>query len=161
MQPAVAVKLGVGAEGLHHRLVEGFGVVGAVDDDVAVCEHGVDVAAVALVARDKVAAVVAADRAGGHPVFLRVDKDGVILRGAEIEHGFEDFILDLDELHRPQGGFLVLGRDDRDGVARKPDVPVKDQPVIRRGFGVGLARDREPVLGHILPGVDGHNAEDF
>ena len=161
VQPAVAVKLGVGAEGLHHRLVEGFGVVGTVDDDVAVCEYSVDVAAVALVARDKVAAVVAADRAGGHPVFLRVDKDGVILRGAEIEHGFEDFILDLDELHRPQGGFLVLGRDDRDGVARKPDVPVKDQPVIRRGFGVGLARDREPVLGHILPGVDGHNAGNF
>src|SRR5699024_623484 len=74
MEPPVAVQLGVGAEGLHHGLVEGLGVVGAVQHDVAAGQDGVHVAVPAGAAGDQVAAVVAPHRAGGVPVLLRVDQ---------------------------------------------------------------------------------------
>ena len=44
MESAVAVQIGVGAEGLHHGLIEGLGVVGAIQHDVAVGHDGIHIA---------------------------------------------------------------------------------------------------------------------
>ena len=158
MQPAVAVHLGVGAEGLHHRLAEGAGVVGAVQHDVAVGQHGLHVAVAVHLAGHQVAAVVAAHRAGRVPVLLRVDQDGVVLGGAEIQHRLQHLVFDLDQLHGAQGCLLGLGGDDGHRVARKPHMPVQDQPVIGGRLRVGLPRDGKPLFGHVLPGVHRHDA---
>ena len=130
MQPPVAVQLGIGAEGLHHRLVEGPGVVGTVQHDIAAGQHGFHIAVAVDFAGDKVAAVVAAHRAGRVPVLLGVDQNGVVLGGAEIEHRLEHFVFDLDKAHRLERGFLGLGGDDGHRVARKPHMAVQNQPVI-------------------------------
>ena len=161
VEPPVAVQLGVGAEGLHHGLVESLGVVGAVQHDVAAGQDGVHVAVPAGAAGHQVAAVVAPHRAGGIPVLLRVDQDGVVLGGVHIQHRLQHPVSDFDGLHGPQGGLFVLGGDDGHRVPGKPDVPVQDQAVIGGGLGVGLARNGKAGLGHVLPGVDGHYAGDL
>ena len=98
VQPAVGVHLGIGAEGFHHGLLAGLGVIDVVDDLVAVRQHRVHVAVATGVACAQVALVVRPDRAERAPVVLRVHEDFVILGGAEVEHRLEHLIFHFDEL---------------------------------------------------------------
>ena len=94
VQPAIEVDAAIGAKGLHHGLLAGFGMVDMVDDHIAVGQHGVDVAAAALVVGAEVALVIAPHRAEVLPVVFRMDEDGVILCSVVVEHGFQYLILD-------------------------------------------------------------------
>ena len=158
MEPAVAVHVAVGAEGFHHGLVESLGVEGVLQNNGAVRHHRVHISVLAAVAGHQVPLVVAAHRAGGIPVLLRVHQHRIVLGGVKIQHGRQHLIGDLDELHGLQGGLFRLRGDDGHHIPHKTDVPVDDQPVVGGGFGEGLARDGEPVPGHILPGENLHHA---
>ena len=70
-------------------------MVDMVDDHIAVGQHGVDVAAAALVVGAEVALIVAPHRAEALPVVFRMDEDRVILCGVVVEHRFQHLILDL------------------------------------------------------------------
>ena len=163
VQPPVQVHITAGAERFHHRLLARLGVVNVVDDHITVGQHGVDVARTALVMSAEVALVVRTHWAQALPVVLRMDEDGVILCGVEIQHRFQNLILHLDELHGLVHALVVRAGHDGHHVAHKANVPVDDQAVIGAGFGVSLAGlgVAAGVLVHILPSEDGFNARNF
>ena len=160
VQPPVQVHPAAGAEGLHHGLLTGLGVVDTVDDNIALCQHGIDVAVAARIVGTEIALVVGTHGAQALPVVLRVDKDGVVLRSMEIQHRLQHLILHLDELHGFLDTLLILAHHNGHHVPHKADVAVNDQAVVGAGFGVGLAglRVAAGVLVHILPGEDGLDA---
>ena len=73
MKATIAIELRIGAKRLHHRLVEGLGVIGSLQDDIAVGQNGVHIPVAVHIACHQVAAVVAAHLTGREPVFLRMD----------------------------------------------------------------------------------------
>ena len=160
MQPAVGVDRAECAERFHRCLLTGFRVVHAVNDNIAVTEHGIDIALSVLLVRAEIAAVVRADGTLRLPVVLRVDEHGVIERGAEIEHRLEHVVLDLYELHRLIDARLVPPGENGDNVARKADVAVDHEPVERARLRRGLPglRIAPGVLRHVLPRKHGFHA---
>ena len=160
VQPAIEVDAAIGAEGLHHGLLAGFGMVDMVDDHIAVGQHGVDVAAAALVVGAEVALVIAPHRAEALPVVFRMDEDGVILGGVVVEHRFQHLILDLYHFQRLIDAFIVFACYDGHHVAHKADVAVDEKAVIGAGLGVSLTglSVAAGILRHVLPGEDGLNA---
>ena len=133
-------------------------MVGAVKDDVAVCHDTVHVAVGAGLTGNHIPLVVAAHRTGREPVLLRMDQNGVVLGGVKVQNGFQNLVADLDKLHGFPGGLFRLRRNDGHHIPHEPHMPVNNQPVVGGGLGIGLARDGKAGLGHILPGVDVHNA---
>ena len=160
VQPAVGVDRAERAERLHRRLLTGFRVVHAVNDNIAVTEHGIDIALPVLLVRAEIAAVVRANGTLRLPVVLRVDEHGVIERGAEIEHRLEHVVLDLYELHRLIDARLVPPGENGDNVARKADMAVDHEPVERARLRRGLPglRIAPGVLRHVLPRKHGFHA---
>ena len=136
MQPAVGVDRAERAERFHRRLLAGFRVVYAVNDNITVTEHGIDIALPVLLVRAEIAAVVRADGTLRLPVVLRMDEHGVIERGAEIEHRLEHVVLDLYKLHRLIDASLVPSGENGDNVAREADVAVDHEPVERARLAV-------------------------
>ena len=163
VQPPVQIHIAAGAEGLHHGLLARLGVVDMVDDHIAVRQHGVDIAAAALVVGAEVPLVVRAHRAQALPVVLRVDEDGVILGGMEVQHRFQHLVLHLNELHGLVHAPIVHTGHNGNHIAHKANMAVNDQPVVGAGFGVGLARlgVAAAILIHILPREDGLDAGHF
>ena len=158
MEPPVAVHLAVGAEGLHHGLVKGLGVIGMLQHNVAVRHYGVHIAAGGYLAGNQIPLVVAAHRAGGIPVLLGMHQGGVILGGAIVQHGGQQLIGYLNQLHGFQGCLLVLGGNDGNHIAHEANVAVDDQTVIGGRLGIGLTGNGKAMGGHILPGVNIHHA---
>ena len=160
VQTAIEVDAAIGAEGLHHGLLAGFGVVDMVDDDVTVGQHPVDVAVAALVVGAEVALVVRAHGAQALPVVLGVDKDGVVLSGVIVQHRLQHLIGDLYQFQRLIDAFVILARHDGHNVAHEADVAVDEEAVVGAGLRVGLAclRVAAGVLRHILPCKDGLDA---
>ena len=77
------------------------------------------------------------------------------------QHGWQDFIVDLDQTLGHQGGSFGFGGDDRHFVTGIPHLAVEDQAVIRGRLGIGLAGQGEPGLGHIFPSQDQFDARHF
>ena len=161
MQTAVAVEVGIGGERLHHRLIEGLGVVGALQHDVAVGKDAVHISVGLAGTGDHISLGVSAHITGREPVLLRMHQNGVVLCGTKIQHRRQNLIADLDELHRLEGSLLGLGGDDCDSVSGEAHMAVQNQAVIGGRLREGLAGDGKAGLGHILPSVDIHNAGDL
>ena len=160
VQPPISVNGTIGAEGFHHGLLAGLGVVDMVDHHIAPRQHCVDVSGAALIVGTQVALVVGSHRAQGLPVVLRVHQNRVVLGGVEIQHRFQHLIVHLDELQRFVHAFFVLTGHNGHHITHKTDVAVDDQPVtgacLREGLTcLGVAGR---ILRHILPGEDGFNA---
>ena len=147
-----------GAEGFHGRGLCGLAGVGALKDDVALGECLVEVAKIAGTAAHQVASNVAALREHKGHVALGVDHDVVIERLGKVEQGLEHLIVDLDELERLVGGLLGLGGDDRHLLVLVTDEVLENQAVVRRRLRIALAGDGKAALGHVLVGVDAHDA---
>lgn len=135
-------------------------MVDMVDDHIAVGQHGVDVAAAALVVGAEVALVIAPHRAEALPVVFRMDEDGIILCGVVVQHRFQHLILDLYHFHRLIDAFIVFACHDGHHIAHKADVAVDEKAVIGAGLGVSLTGlgVTAGILRHVLPGEDGLNA---
>ena len=151
MQAPVAVELGVGAEGLHHCLVVGLGVVGAFHNHIAIGQHGLDVAAFVGRGAHEVARIVAAQIAQHAPVVFGMHEHRVVFGGAEVQNGFEYVVGNLDALERLIGGCFIFGSDDCHHVAYEANVAIDDEAVVGARFGVGLARVRKALVRHVFP----------
>ena len=147
-----------GAESLHGRGLRGLAGVSALKDDVALGEGLVKVAKVARAAAHQVARNVAALREHKGHVALGVDHDIVIECLGKVEQGLEHLIVDLDELERLVGGLLGLGGDDRHLFVLVTDEVLEDQAVVGTRLRIALTGDGKAALGHVLIGVDSHDA---
>ena len=147
-----------GAEGLHGRGLRGLAGVGALKDDIALGEGLVKVAKVARAAAHQVASNVAALREHKGHVALGVDHDVVIERLGKVEQRLEHLIVDLDELERLVGSLLGLGGDDRHLLVLVTDEVLENQAVVGTRLRIALTGDGKAALGHVLVGVDAHDA---
>ena len=156
IQPPIGINGAVGAEGLHHGLLAGFGVVHMVDDHIAGCKHCVDIAVSAFVMGAEVAFVVGSHRAQTGPVVLRMHQNGVVLGSVIVQHCFQNLIFHLDELESLIHALFVLTGHNGHHIAHKAHMAVNEQAVTRTGFRIGLAslRVARRILRHILPCKD-------
>ena len=161
MEPAVGVHLRVGAEGLHHGLVAGLGVVHSVHHTGAVGQNLVHVAVGAGLAGAQVAPVVRPHWAQGAPVVLGVDEDGAVQGLIGVQDGLQHLVAHPDQLHGPVHRLLSLSGHDGHRVSHKAHPLVQDQPVIGGGLRVGLPRHGEPLLGHVPVGENSRDAGDL
>ena len=147
-----------GAEGLHGRSLRGLAGVGALKDDVALGEGLVQVAKIAGTAAHQVTSNVAALREHKGHVALGVDNDVVIECLGKVEQGLEHLIVDLNEFERLVGSLLGLGGDDRHFLVLVTDEVLENQAVVGTRLRIALAGDGKAALGHVLVGVDAHDA---
>ena len=161
VEAAVGIHLRVGAEGLHHGLVAGLGVVHPVHHTGAAGQDLVHIAVGAGLAGAQVAVVVRPHRAQGAPAVLGVDEDGTVQGLVGVQDGLQHLIAHPDQLQSPVHRPLGLPGYDGHRVPHKAHPLVQDQPVVGGGLRVGLPRHGEPLLGHIPVGEDGRDAGDL
>ena len=161
MQAPVTVELGVRAEGLHHGLVEGLRVVSALQNNVAVGEHRLDVAVGVSGRAHEVALAVSAQVAEHMPVVLGVHEGGIVLSSAEIQHGIEHVVGYLDARKCRLGRLLVFRSHDRHHVAHVAHMAIDDQTVVGACLRIGLPRVAEALPWHVFPGEHVHHAGDL
>ena len=87
-----------------------------------------------------------------------MDHDVVIERLGKVEQRLEHLIVDLDELERLVGSFLGLGGDDRHFLILVAHEVLEDQAVVGTRLRIALAGNGKAALGHVLVGVDAHDA---
>ena len=161
MEAAVGIQFRIGAEGLHHGLLAGAGAVGSGKSDIAVRHDGVHIAAAAFLMGAEVAFVVRSHRAGSLPILLRVDENGGIHGGVNVQHRLKHLILHFDAPQSRVHALFIFARHDGNRIANIPDPPVQNQTVFGRWFRRGLARQGKAALRDILIGVDSHHALHF
>ena len=163
IQPPVSINGAIGAEGLHHGLLTGLGVVHMVDDHIAPGQHSVDITVAAFIMSAEVALIVGTHGGKALPVILRVHKDRIILCSVEIQHGFQYLIIHFNELECLVHALFVLTGYDGHHVSHKADVAIDQQTVVGAGLRVSLAglRITASILRHILPSEDSLNAGHF
>ena len=163
IQPPVSINGAIGAEGLHHGLLAGLGVVHMVDDHIAPGQHSVDITIAAFIMSAEVALVVGAHGGKAFPVILRMHKDRIILCGVEIQHGFQHLIIHFNELECLVHALFILTGYDGHHVSHKADVAIDQQTVVGAGLRVSLAglRVAAGILRHILPSEDSLDAGHF
>ena len=156
IQPAVSINGAIGAEGLHHGLLAGLGVVYMVNDHITSGQHSVDVAAAAFIMGAEVALVVSTHGGKAFPVILRVHKDGVILGGVEIQHSFQHLVVNLDKLECLVHALFIFTCYDGHHISHKTNMAVDEQTVVGTGFRVGLTSlcVAAGILRYVLPSKD-------
>ena len=87
-----------------------------------------------------------------------MDHDVVIECLGKVEQRLEHLIVDLDELERLVGGLLSLGGDDRHLFVLVTNEVLENQAVVGTRLRIALAGDGKAALGHVLVGVDAHDA---
>ena len=147
-----------GTEGLHRRGLGCLAGVSAGKDNVALGEGLVQVAKVAGTAAHQVASNVAALREHKGHVALGVNHDVTVECLGKVEQRLEYLVVDLDELECLVGGLLGLGGDDRNLLVLVAHEVLEDQAVVGRRLRIALAGDGKAALGHVLVGVDAHDA---
>ena len=147
-----------GSEGLHGRGLRGLAGVSALKDDVALGKGLVQIAIIAGTAAYQVARDVAALREHKGHVALGVDHDVVIERLGKVEQRLEHLIVNLDEFKRLVGGLLGLGSDNRHLLVLIAHEVLEDQAVVGTRLRIALTGDGKAALGHVLVGVDAHDA---
>ena len=87
-----------------------------------------------------------------------MDHDVIIERLGKVEQRLKHLVVDLDELERLVGGLLGLGGDDRNLLVLVAHQVLEDQAVVGTRLRIALAGDGKAALGHVLVGVDAHDA---
>ena len=156
----LGVGVGVAGERLHHRLLGRLGLVVVLDDDVGGGEGRIKVAHLGHLVADEVAREVLAHGDVGADIVLVVHHHGVVERLGKVGHRGQDLIVDLDEALGRGDGALVGAHHDGHLVADVAHGAVEDEGVVGAHLAEGLAREGEALVGHVLVGVDGHDAVD-
>ena len=158
VEPPVMVQIGIGAEGLHHGLGVGLGVVGALHHHVAGGHGGLHVAVSVAAAGHQVALGVAADVEVVEVVLLRMDHHRVVQSGLKVQNRLQNVVLHLDHAHGLGHTVLVPAGHDGHRVPHIADGALQNVAVVGGGLWVGLARQGVADLRHVLPGQDAGNA---
>ena len=158
VEPPVMVQIGIGAEGLHHGLGVGLGIIGLIHHHVAGSHGGIHVAVGVAAAGHQVALRVAADVEVVEVVILRMNHNWVVQSGLKVQHRLQNVILHLDHAHSLGHAVLVPTGHNGHRVAHIADGALQDVAVIGGGLRVGLARQGIADLGHVLPGQDAGDA---
>ena len=87
-----------------------------------------------------------------------MDHDVVIECLGKVEQGLEHLVVDLDELERLVGGHLGLGGDDRHLLVLIAHQVLENQAVVGTRLRIALPGNGKAALGHVLVGVDAHDA---
>ena len=87
-----------------------------------------------------------------------MDHDVVIECLGKVEQRLEHLVVDLDELKRLVGGLLGLGGDDRHLLVLIAHEVLEDEAVVGTRLRIALAGDGKAALGHVLVGVNTHDA---
>ena len=87
-----------------------------------------------------------------------MDHDVVIECLGKVEQRLKHLVVDLDELKRLVGGLLGLGGDDRHLLVLVAHEVLEDQAVVGTRLRIALAGDGKAALGHVLVGVNTHDA---
>ena len=87
-----------------------------------------------------------------------MDHDVVIERLGKVEQGLEHLIVDLNELECLVGGLLGLGGDNRHLLVLVANQVLENQAVVGTRLRIALTGDGKAALGHVLVGVDAHDA---
>ena len=98
VQASIGVDRAVSAEGLHHSLLAGLGVIDMVDHNIALPQYFLDISLSRFVMGAQISLIVRPDRNKTLPVVLRMHQDPVVLRLPEIKERFQDLVLDFNEL---------------------------------------------------------------
>ena len=147
-----------GTEGLHGCGLRGLAGVSALKDDVALGEGLVQVAKVARTAAHQVTRDITALREHKGHVALGVDHDVVIECLGKVEQRLEHLVVDFDELERLIGGLLGLGGDNRHLLVLIAHEVLENQAIVGTRLRIALAGDGKAAFGHVLVGVDAHDA---
>ena len=150
IQAAVCIHIGVSAKRLHHGLLVCLRMVDTINHILAPFQRALHVAVFLSAASAQITFVIRSNRTEALPVFFRMDQNLVILRLPEIEDGFQDLILHLDEAKGVIHRFLGLARHDSGCISYKPHSPVQNQPVIGAGLRIRLACHGKTLIRHIL-----------
>ena len=87
-----------------------------------------------------------------------MNHDVVIECLGKVEQRLKHLIVDLNELERLVGSLLSLGGDDRHLLVLVTDEVLENQAVVGTRLRIALAGDGKAALGHVLVGVDAHDA---
>ena len=87
-----------------------------------------------------------------------MDHDVVIECLGKVEQRLEHLIVDLNEFERLVGSLLSLGGDDRHLLVLVTDEVLENQAVVGTRLRIALAGNGKAPLGHVLVGVDTHDA---
>ena len=87
-----------------------------------------------------------------------MDHDVVIECLGKVEQRLEHLVVDLDELERLVGGLLGLGGDNRHLLVLVTHQVLENQAVVGTRLRIALTGDGKAALGHVLVGVDAHDA---
>ena len=87
-----------------------------------------------------------------------MDHDVVIECLGKVEQRLEHLVVDLDELERLVGGLLGLGGDNRHLLVLIAHEVLENQAVVGTRLRIALAGNGKAALGHVLVGVDAHDA---
>ena len=87
-----------------------------------------------------------------------MDHDVVIKCLGKVEQRLEHLVVDLNELECLVGGLLGLGGDDRHLLVLIAHEVLEDEAVVGTRLRIALAGDGKAALGHVLVGVNTHDA---
>ena len=149
VQSPVVIHIGVGAEGLHHGLLVGFGPVHLVHHHVAVRQHPVHISHLIPGGGTEISFVVRSHRTESLPVFLRMYQNLPVQGFVGIQNRLQHLIGYFDQLHGLLHTSLIPSGHNGHRVSHIPEPPVQDQPVIGAGFRIGLPRQGKPLLGNV------------
>ena len=153
MQTSVRVDFRIGAEGFHHGLMTGLRMERPFKNNITASEHRVRISGGFHSLRAQIPPVVRTDIAECFPGFLRMYQRFIIHSGTEIQHCRLYIVFYFNQTKSLVHRRFILSGNDGDRITDKAHAAVKDQPVIRRGFGIGLSRHGEAFLRNILVGV--------
>ena len=148
-QPPRMVLIAESAVGFHHGVGLSLGIVGFLDDDITLAEFGLHIACFYMVAAADILVSLHANRKVAVNIILAMN-DGGMLRGRfEVENGLIYLVIHFDKFQGFLGRFFINGGDNSHLIAHIAHNGIKDEPVVRRRFGIRLSRQGEANLGHV------------
>ena len=160
VKPSVPVDLTVSTDGLHVALLSSLDSVSMLNDFLTVGEHCFHISVSILLMVQKIPLYISGISMG-HPVILRMHQHRIVEGFMKIKHRFQHLIFDFDDAQCLVYCFFRLPGHNGHGIPHTPDSPIQNQPVIRRRLRKGLSCNGKPVLRHVFPGINGHNARYF
>ena len=136
----------------HHYMGLSLGIVAVPDNHIAAVQSSVDITDLHPAGGRHIPGRVRADIEFGMNLRLRVDHGRVPFRPLKVQYRFEDLVVDFNPGERRFGHFFRNRGHRRHFVTAVPDVFIENKFIIRRRFGISLARPGQNITGQIPVG---------